>query len=102
MSDNPNIADDTSGMQMQPGPPGELTPPVNPAEIEQLKPEFPPDILPIRLLKVAGIAFGTPEGMTDNEVSDRLLELHTAPDAPVMAIANMDDPTSISPPFEDA
>ena len=99
-SDNPNITDDTSNLQMSP--PGALTPAVAPEDIELLQPEFPPDILPLRLLKVAGIAFGVPEGMTQEQANDRLLSLNDPPPAPVLAIANMDDPTSISPPFEDA
>jgi len=91
-SDNKNIAEQTDELKMQP--PGYLTLAIVPAEIPPVQSEFPPDIRPDRLLKVAGIAHGVPDYMTPEEANGRLDTLTEPPPPQEMAIANVDDPTS--------
>jgi len=96
-SDNDNISDD--GQVMAPSP---IQPAPGPTEIVLQQPVYPPGILPIRMLKVAGVAFGPTAGMSQEEADDRLLALNEPPPAPVLQVANMDDPTSqtLAPPIE--
>lgn len=93
---DPNVADQNEATALQMTPPGYMTPAVHPSQIEQATPVYPVDILPIRLLKVAGIAHGVPPGMTREAAGDRLLELGAPVPAPVMQIANIDDEVTLT------